>query len=87
MHKFIQSILVNKLLEKIDFSDNDLTDEEGLAVLRYIKQKAEERDNALWMNDLRKNEIEKISKGENLINILLNEGEILEQQTRYESRK
>jgi hypothetical protein len=43
----------NDSLEKLDLSDNSITDTEGVAIIRYIKQQAEKRENSLWMTGLR----------------------------------
>lgn len=38
---------------KLDFSDNELTDAEGVFLIQYMKKQSDNRDNALWMNGLR----------------------------------
>lgn len=43
----------NESLETVNLSDNDLNDQEGLFIVRYIKNQAEKRENALWRTGLR----------------------------------
>lgn len=43
----------NESIETINLSDNDLNDQEGLFLVRYIKNQAEKRENALWRTGLR----------------------------------
>ena len=43
----------NESIETINLSDNDLNDQEGLFIVRYIKNQAEKRENALWRTGLR----------------------------------
>lgn len=40
--------MINQVLEKLDLSDNELHDSESHSIVRFIKKKAEERDNAIW---------------------------------------
>lgn len=49
----MKGLSCNATLEKLDLSDNDILDQDGLAILRYVKKQAETRDNALWMTGLR----------------------------------
>ena len=43
----------NEKIIKIDFSDSEINDEEGQYIVKYMKNMAEKRDNALWMTGLR----------------------------------
>lgn len=49
----MEGLLENTTIEKLDLSDNDISDQNSLCIVRFIKAKAEERDNALWMTGLR----------------------------------
>ena len=49
----------NTCIETIDLSDNNLSDEHGLAILSLIKQTSEQRDDALFWASLRNEKPEK----------------------------
>ena len=51
----------NEILERLDLSDNEITDNDALGVVRYIKKQAESRDSALWMTGLRHSKFEEKS--------------------------
>lgn len=61
MDLLMRGIMENERLEKLDFSDNELTDENVTGILRYIKKQAESRDSALWMSGLRHSKFEQLS--------------------------
>ena len=44
----MKGLINNESLEKIDLSDNQIKDSDGLFIIRYIKIQAEKRENALW---------------------------------------
>lgn len=44
----IKGLIDNESLEKLDLSDNQIKDQEGIVIVRYIKLQAEKRENALW---------------------------------------
>ena len=49
----------NTCIETLDFSDNHLSDEHGLAILGLIKQTSEQRDDQLFWASLRQDKPEK----------------------------
>jgi hypothetical protein len=38
----------NEIIEKIDLSDNEISDNDAMSLVRFIKKQAEVRDSALW---------------------------------------
>lgn len=66
----------NDSLEKLDLSDNDLHDAEGLFIVRYIKLQAEKRENALWRTGLRHSDCS--SKILQTVNTIVNEPQIIQ---------
>ena len=55
---FIKGLIENESLEKIDLSDNQIKDSDGLCLVRYIKLQAEKRENALWQTGLRHHDVD-----------------------------
>jgi hypothetical protein len=55
---FMNGLIKNDMIERLDFSDNGINDAEGLHIVRYIKKQAETRDNALWMTGLRHSNVD-----------------------------
>lgn len=49
----MNGLMDNGVIEKLDLSDNDISDHDSLNIVRYLKKQAEARDNALWMTGLR----------------------------------
>ena len=45
---FFAGLLKNDTLEMLDLSDNQITDEQALPIILYIKKQAENRDTSLW---------------------------------------
>jgi len=41
-------------IETLDFSDNELNDEQGMQIVALIKSQSEMRDNELWLSSLRR---------------------------------
>ena len=48
-----QGLQVNRIVQEIDLSNNELTDTAGIQVLNMIKFQAEKRDNQTWSRGLR----------------------------------
>jgi len=55
---FIKGLIENESLEKIDLSDNQIKDSDGLFLVRYVKLQAERRENALWQTGLRHHDVD-----------------------------
>ncbi len=41
-------------IETLDFSDNELSDVQGLYIVSLIKSQSERRDHELWLSSLRR---------------------------------
>ena len=48
-----QGLRVNRIVQEVDLSNNELTDTAGIQVLNMIKFQAEKRDNQTWSQGLR----------------------------------
>ena len=53
--KLCNGIKHNEVVQKIDFSDNNFTDQMAMPILSMIKFMAEKKNNALWRSELRSN--------------------------------
>ena len=53
MEHLLRGVNENDSIEKLDLSDNQIKDHDGIFIVRYIKLQAEKRESALWMTGLR----------------------------------
>lgn len=54
-------LIENNSIEKLDLSDNQLSDDDSLHIIRFMKKQGEKRETNLWMNGLRHSNLEKKS--------------------------
>ena len=54
IQELMSGLMKNDCLRKLNLSDNDLKDDQGITVLNMIKYQAEKRDRSQWLEGLRK---------------------------------
>jgi uncharacterized alpha/beta hydrolase family protein len=57
----MKGLIENNTLERLDLSDNQISDADSLNIIRFMKKQGEKRENRLWMNGLRHSNLEKKS--------------------------
>lgn len=56
LQQLMKGVYENDSLVRLDLSDNQIGDHEGLIIVRYLKLQSEKRENAIWMTGLRHSE-------------------------------
>ena len=57
----MKGLIDNNTIEKLDLSDNQISDQDSLNIIRFIKKQGEKRENSLWINGLRNSILDKKS--------------------------
>ena len=55
---FLFEFKENQVIQKLDLSDNDLRDSQGILVCEFLKKVSEKRDDQLWKKNLRKQTVQ-----------------------------
>jgi hypothetical protein len=55
---FLFEFKENQVIQKLNLSDNDLRDSQGVLVCEFLKKVSEKRDDQLWKKNLRKQTVQ-----------------------------
>lgn len=54
----MKGLVTNSSLEKLDLSDNNISDSDSIYIVKFMKEQGEKRENTLWIAGLRQNDLD-----------------------------